>query len=154
MTPFSVWNDTVEAGATFDANLPAQVEAAGVELCGFNDMGLEGPATAEEWPYLESMTSEEIMAIYEACPEGSIVVFHQSPLIPETPFAINAALPQSFKDAVKDALLAIADNQDLVAELERYYVDPTVETGAESIDSLYDSLRDIAANLNIDLRAR
>lgn len=150
----SVWNDTVEAGATFDGNLAAQVEAAGIELCGFNDMGLEGPATAEEWPYLEAMTNEEIMAIYEGCPDGSIVVFHQSPLIPETPFAINAALPQSFKDAVKAALLAIADNQDLVTELERYYVDPTEETGAESIDSLYDSLRAIAANLNIDLRAR
>jgi phosphonate transport system substrate-binding protein len=150
----SVWNDNVEAGATFDANLAVQAEEAGVEVCGFNNMDIEGPATAEEWPYLEAMTSEEIMAIYEECPEGSLVVFHQSPLIPETPFAINANYPDSFKMAVKDALLAIADNPELLAELERYYVDPTENAGAESIDAIYNSLRDIARLLNIDLRAR
>jgi ABC-type phosphate/phosphonate transport system substrate-binding protein len=150
----SVWNDTVEAGATFDGNLAVQVEEAGIELCGYTDMAIDGPATAAEFPYLEAMTRDEIMAIYDECPEGSIVVFHQSPLIPETPFAINAALPETFKAAVTDALLAIADDAELVAALERYYVDPTEEAGVESIDSLYDSLRAIAANLNIDLRAR
>ncbi|MBW4439116.1 MAG: phosphate/phosphite/phosphonate ABC transporter substrate-binding protein [Pleurocapsa minor GSE-CHR-MK-17-07R] len=150
----SVWNDTVEAGATFAANLAVQVEEAGIELCGYTDLGIDGPATVEEWPYNGPMTREEIDAIYEACPEGSLVVFHQSPLIPETPFAINADLPESFKDAVRAAILGVAENQDLVNELERYYVDPTEASGAESIDALYDSLRDIAANLNIDLSAR
>lgn len=150
----SVWNDTVEAGATFDGNLAVQVEEAGIALCGYTDMGIEGPATAEEFPYLNAMTQEQIMAIYEECPEGNIVVFHQSPLIPETPFAINAALPESFKTAVTDALLAIADDQELVNALERYYADPREEAGVESIDALYNSLRAIAANLNIDLRAR
>jgi len=150
----SVWNDSVEAGATFDGNLAVQVEEAGIELCGYEDLGIEGPATAEEFPYLDAMTRDEIMAIYDACPDGSLVVFHQSPLIPETPFAINGNLPESFKTAVKDALLAIADNQDLVNELERYYVDPTEAAGVESIDALYDSLRDIAVLLNIDLSAR
>lgn len=150
----SVWNDTVEAGATFDANLPAQVDAAGIALCGYTDLGIDGPATAEEWPYLEAMTRDEIMAIYEECPEGNLVVFHQSPLIPETPFAINGSLPQSFKSAVADALLSVASDQDLVNALERYYVDPRVATGAETIDELYNSLRDIARLLNIDLRAR
>jgi phosphonate transport system substrate-binding protein len=151
----SVWNDSVEAGATFDANLVSQADEAGVEVCGYTPVeGREGPATAAEWPYLEAMTRDEIMAIYESCPEGSLVVFHQSPLIPETPFAIKASLPQSFKDAVKAALLAIADNQDLVNSIERYYVDPSEATGLESIDALYNSLRDIARLLNIDLRAR
>ncbi|MDZ4768838.1 MAG: phosphate/phosphite/phosphonate ABC transporter substrate-binding protein [Chloroflexota bacterium] len=150
----SVWNDTVEAGATFDANLAAQVEAAGVELCGFEDMAIDGPATAAEWPYLEAMTQDEIMAIYDACPEGSLVVFHQSPLIPETPFAIKSTLPESFKTAVTDALLAVAADQELVNSIERYYVDPAEAAGVESIDAIYDSLRDIATLLNIDLRAR
>ena len=150
----SVWNDSVDAAATFDGNLAVQVEQAGVALCGYEDKGIDGPATAEEFPYLEAMTQDEIMAIYEACPEGSLVVFHQSPLIPETPFAIKASLPESFKTAVKDALLAISENQDLVNELERYYVDPTEEAGVESIDALYNSLRDIATLLNINLRAR
>ena len=150
----SVWNDTVEAGATFDGNLAVQVEEAGVSLCGYTDMGIDGPATAEEFPYLNAMTQAEIDAIYEECPEGSLVVFHQSPLIPETPFAINAALPESFRTAVQTALLTIADNQELVNSIERYYVDPHEAAGVESIDALYDSLRAIAANLNIDLRAR
>lgn len=150
----SVWNDTIEAGATFDANMPVQADEAGVELCGYTDMDIDGPATVEEWPYLEVMTQDEIMAIYEECPEGSIVVFHQSPLIPETPFAINSNLPESFKSAVQDALLAIADDQELVNSLERYYVDPRVSAGTETIDELYNSLRDIASLLNIDLRAR
>ncbi len=150
----SVWNDTVEAGATFDANLAVQAEEAGVEVCGYNDMGIEGPATVEEWPYLEAMTAEEIAAMYEECPDGSLVVFHQSPLIPETPFAIRADYPESFKMAVKDALLAIADDAELVTALERYYVDPSESAGTESIDALYNSLRDIATLLNIDLKAR
>ena len=130
-----------------------QVEEAGVALCGYEDKGIDGPATAEEFPYLNPMTREEITAIYEECPEGSLVVFHQSPLIPETPFAIKSTLPESFKTAVKDAQLAIGDNQDMVNELERYYVDPSEAAGVESIDALYDSLRDIAQLLNIDLQA-
>ncbi|MCU0511577.1 MAG: phosphate/phosphite/phosphonate ABC transporter substrate-binding protein [Anaerolineae bacterium] len=151
----AVANDTVEAAATFDANLPAQADEGAIEnLCGYTDMNIDGPATAEEWPYLEAMTAEEIQAMYDECPDGSIVVFHQSPLIPETPFAIRADYPESFKTAVKDALLAIADNQDLIDELERYYVDPTENAGVESIDAIYNSLRDIASLLNIDLRAR
>lgn len=147
----AVWNDTVDAGATFDANLAVQVEEAGIELCGFTDMNIDGPATAEEWPYLEPMTRDEIMAIYDECPEGSLVVFHQSPLIPETPFAIRADYPESFKMAVKDALLSIADDQDLVNALERYYVDPSEAAGVENIDALYDPLRDIARLLNLEL---
>jgi phosphonate transport system substrate-binding protein len=150
----SVWNDTVDAGATFVANLPVQVEEAGIELCGYTDMGIDGPATVEEWPYTAAMTQEQIAAIYAECPEGSLVVFHQSALIPETPFAINSNLPQSFRDAVRALLLSVADDQDLVNALERYYVDPHEAAGAESIDALYDPLREIAANLNIDLQAR
>jgi len=151
----AVANGNVEAAATFDANLPTQARDAGFELCGFNDTGAaETVVTSEEWPYLSPMTREEIMAIYDECPEGSLVVFHQSPLIPETPFAIKATLPESFKTAVKDALLSVADNEELVSALERYYVDPSEASGVENIDAIYNSLRDIARLLNIDLRAR
>jgi phosphonate transport system substrate-binding protein len=151
----SVFNDTVEAAATFDANLPLQVDNGGVtDLCGYTDMNMDGPAIAEEWPYLEAMTRAQIMAIYDECPEGNLVVFHQSPLIPETPFAVRSDLPESFKAALTDALLNVASDQDLVNAVERYYVDPHEAAGVESIDALYDSLRAIATNLNIDLRAR
>jgi phosphate/phosphite/phosphonate ABC transporter binding protein len=150
----AVWGDSVEAGATFDTNLAVQVAEAGVEVCGYTDLQIDGPPTAEEWPYLEALTREEIMDIYDECPEGSLVVFHQSALIPETPFAIAASLPESFKSAVQTALLSAADNQELVNLIERYYVDPHEAAGVDSIDALYDPLREIAANLNIDLRAR
>jgi phosphonate transport system substrate-binding protein len=147
----SVWTDAVEAGATFDANLLAQIEEAGVEVCGYNP---DGATPEEQWPYLSALTTEEIAEIYDACPDGNLAVFHQSPLIPETPFAIRADLPQSFKDAVREALLAVAEDQELVDALERYYVDPSEAAGVDSIDALYNSLRDIATLLEIDLRAR
>lgn len=151
----AVANGNVEAAATFDANLPIQARDAGFDLCGFKDTdAAETVATIEEWPYLNPMTREEIMAIYDECPEGSLVVFHQSPLIPETPFAIKGSLPESFKMAVKDALLAMADDEELVKALERYYVDPTERVGVTDIDAIYDSLRNIARLLNIDLRRR
>jgi phosphonate transport system substrate-binding protein len=140
----AVANGSVQAAATFDANLPAQVDQGAIlpeQLCGYTDMGIDGPATAAEWPFLEALTVEEIAAINAECPEGSLVVFHQSPLIPETPFAVRSDLPESFKSAVQTALLSIADNQELVNALERYYVDPTAAAGVDSIDALYDPLR-------------
>jgi phosphonate transport system substrate-binding protein len=142
----SVANDSIEAGATFGANLPAQADEGAIEagtLCGYDDQGIEGPATVEEWPYNGEMTTEEIAAIYDACPEGNLVVFHQSPLIPETPFAIRRDLPESFKVAVQDALLAVADDQELVNALERFYVNPTNGGDNAAIDALYNPLRDL-----------
>jgi phosphonate transport system substrate-binding protein len=152
----AVWNDTVEAGATFAANMPTMVDRAGIELCGFTDLGIEGPATPEEFPYLVFMSEEEIQQRYDECPDGSIVVFHQSPLIPETPFAVRGNLPQSFKDAVRAALLDFSSDQERVNALQRFYVDPTLIEGSpfETIDEIYNSLREIARNLNINLRAR
>jgi phosphate/phosphite/phosphonate ABC transporter binding protein len=150
----AVWNDNIEAAATFDMNLVTQVERAGIQLCGYTDLGIEGSTTPEEWPYLVRMTREEIEAIYDACPEGHIVVFHQSRIIPETPFAIRSTYPESFKMAVRDALLEFSKNQDLVNQMERFYVDPVALGDAESIDELYDVLRDAARNLNINLRGR
>lgn len=139
----AVVNGSVDAGATFEQNIPAQIREAGIEVCGWED---------GEWDVYRS--PEEIKAVYDACPEGKIVIFHQSPLIPETPFAVRSDYPQSFKDAVRDALLAVAENPELVVALQRYYVDPTEALNLESLDALYNPLRDIARNLNINLRAR
>jgi ABC-type phosphate/phosphonate transport system substrate-binding protein len=142
----AVANGSVEAAATFDANVPVQADEGAIEagtLCGYDDQGIEGPATEAEWPYLAQMTEEEIAAIYDACPEGNLVVFHQSALIPETPFAVRKDLPESFKLAVQEALLAIADDQELVSALERYYVNPTNGGDFAAIDALYNPLRDL-----------
>ena len=144
----AVSNDTTDAGATFDDNLADQVEA-GITICGVTS------ADHAENVFHSAMTQEEIMAIYNDCPEGNIAVFHQSPLIPQTPFAVNADLPQTFKDAVKAALLDIANDQVLVDDLGRFYVDPTtIDTSLASIDALYDPLRVTAEKLDLDLAAR
>lgn len=138
----------VEAGATFAANLTLQVKDANVKICNVT-------AEADGNPYNQALTRDEIMKIYDACPDGEVVIFHQSPLIPETPFALNKALPESFKTAVKTAILDIAKDQALVEKLGRYYVDPTtLNENLESVDALYNPLRDIARNLEIDLTKR
>jgi phosphate/phosphite/phosphonate ABC transporter binding protein len=144
----AVANGTIDAGATFDDNLVLQFRE-GYQICG---------VTSEENvdnPFHYAMSEDEIMAIYDDCPDGNIAVFHQSPLIPQTPFAVKADAPQSFKDAVKAALLDIARNQELVDQLERFYVDPlTIDTSLTTIDSLYDGLRNTAEKLDLDLSAR
>jgi len=145
----AVSNGTTDAGATFDDNLVDQANAD-IAICGVD----KGTEKGKEI-FHSAMTQEEIMKVYDACPEGSIAIFHQSPLIPQTPFAINAKLPQSFKDAVKAALLDIANQPELVTSLGRFYVDPTtIDTSVTSIDALYDPLRVIAEKLQIDLKAR
>ncbi|MDZ4765887.1 MAG: phosphate/phosphite/phosphonate ABC transporter substrate-binding protein [Chloroflexota bacterium] len=143
----SVANGTTDAGATFDGSLPAQADEGLIELCGYD-------AETGEFPYYNPMTQAEIDAIYEECPEGNIVVFAQSSVIPETPFAVRGDLPESFKAAVKTALLAIASDTDLVVAIERFYVDPSMWLGLESLDNLYDGLRDTATLLDLDLNAR
>lgn len=140
----SVANGTTDAGATFDANLPAQAREGLIELCGFN-------AETGEFPYLQQMTQEEIDAIYDECPEGNVVVFAQSAIIPETPFAVRGDLPQSFKDAVQAALFDIVNQPELAVELRRYYVDPRETLGFETFDAIYDGLRDTARLLELDL---
>lgn len=145
----AVDNNTVVAGATFDDNLVDAVDD-GITIC-----GIETGTDKADNIFHSALTQDEIMAIYDACPEGSLAVFHQSPLIPQTPFAINADLPQSFKDAVQAALLNIANDPALVEELGRFYVDPTaIDPELESIDAMYNPLRVIAQKLEIDLKAR
>jgi phosphonate transport system substrate-binding protein len=140
----SVAQGTTDAGATFDANLPAQAREGLIELCGFD---LE----TGEFPYLDPMSQEEVDAIYDECPEGNVVVFAQTTVIPETPFAVRGDLPESFKEAVQVALFDVANQPELAAELRRYYVDPREALGVETYDAIFDGLRDTARLLELDL---
>ncbi len=144
----SVWNGTTDAGATFDDNLVDQANGdAAIPVCGVNKDDKDGTEV-----FHTAMTQDQIDQIYNACPDGNIAVFAQSVAIPQTPFAINKNLPQSFKDAVKAALLSIADAPDVVNALGRYYVDPTtVDTSLKSVDAFFDPLRDAARKLGIDV---
>lgn len=144
----AVANDKVQAAATFDDNLHAQVKEAGLKICGVGD-------TADKNPFKLAKTQEDLDKLTAGCADNDLVVFHQSPLIPQTPFAVSKNLPASFKEAVTKALLDIAKDQALVTALGRFYIDPrTVNKDLKSIDALYDPLRAIAKNLNIDLKKR
>lgn len=145
----AVSNGTTDAGATFDDNLVDQANAD-IAICGVD----KGTAKGTEI-FHSLMTQEQIDKVYADCPDGSIAIFHQSPLIPQTPFAVNKNLPQTFKDAVKTALLNIKDDQSLVDSLGRFYLDPTtIDSSLKTIDNMYDPLRVIAKKLDLDLSAK
>ncbi|MBI1259098.1 MAG: phosphate/phosphite/phosphonate ABC transporter substrate-binding protein [Chloroflexi bacterium] len=135
-----------DAGATFDDNLLSQAQA-GTPVC-----GVKGDEEVGTEIFHHPMTQEQIDSIYDACPDGSLAVIHQSHIIPQTPFAVNKNLPQSFKDAVKAALLDLVNHPDVVDALQRYYIDVTkVDTSLKSVDAYYDGLRDVATKLGLDL---
>jgi phosphonate transport system substrate-binding protein len=136
----AVWNDQVPAGATYVGNLFNLIKEGQVEACFFED---NEPA--------KPRTPEEIQALYDSCPEGNLVILLYSDPIPNTPFAVRQNLPDSFKAAVKEILLSVKDNPELVAEMGSWYVDPSEEMGLEHLDQFYNSLRDIAQLLDLDL---
>lgn len=137
----TVWNDKTPAGATFENNLVNLAAEGQVEYCGFED----GKTAIVR-------TAEEIKAVYDACPEGKLVIIAFSDPIPSTPFAIRTEMPASFKAAVREAILTIKDDAELVQALEAWYVDPSEQLGLETLDQYYNSLRDIAKLLNLDLQ--
>jgi phosphonate transport system substrate-binding protein len=133
-------NGDVLAGATYEGNLINQRTEGLAEVCGFEDdqSGI-------------TLTQEMIDEIYDDCPDGSLVVIAQTAPIPNTPVAIRADLPESFKQAIADALLSIKDKPEVLAEIGRWYVDPSkdavlaADLGLETLSDFYDVVRDIAA---------
>jgi len=137
----AVWNDQAPAGATFENNLYTLAKEGQIEFCGFAD----GKTAVKRTP-------EEIKAVYDACPDGSLAIIAYSDEIPSTPFAIRSNLPDSLKSAVKDALLSIKDSNELITQMAGWYVDPSAALGLETLDQYYNSLRDIAKLLDLDLK--
>ncbi len=132
----SVWNGKAPAGATYEDNLYQLAADKQIDFCAFDK-----PRTRP--------TDEEIKARYDSCPDGSIVVLAFTDPIPQTPFAVCGDLPESFKQAVTDALMSIKDNPEMIATYHEWYVNPSQSLGLKSLDNLYDGLRDVAKNLNI-----
>lgn len=133
-------NGDVQAAATYEGNLINLRREGQAQVCGFEDdkTGIK-------------LTQEMIDQTYDDCPEGNIVVIAQSDPIPNTPFAIRADLPDSFKQAVRDALLSIKDDNAALQSIRRWYVDPSQdpelsqELGLENLNDFYNVVRDIAA---------
>jgi phosphonate transport system substrate-binding protein len=137
----SVWNDTTQAGATFEGNLYRLVRENQIQFCGFEDEQVGKPRTPEE-----------IKALYDSCPDGNIVMLSYSDPIPNTPFAMNSQLPQSFKDEVRRILLTTQEDPEFVTQFKQWYTYPVEDLGIETLDEYYNSLRDIAQLLNLDLK--
>ncbi len=136
-------NDNVVAAATHEGNLLTLINEGQVDACFYED-GIPNRATPR--------TAEEIQATYDACEDGKIVIIAQTDPIPSTPFAVRSDLPETLKDALRDAYLSIATMPERVEEDRRWYVDPTENLGLESLDQYYNALRDIARLLDLDLK--
>jgi phosphonate transport system substrate-binding protein len=137
----SVWNDTTQAGATFEGNLYRLAREEQIKFCPMPDGQLG-----------KQRTAEELKAVYDACPDGNIVIIGYSDPIPNTPFAVSSKLPESFKAAVREALLGIKDDPGLVTAYKQWYTYPVEQMKLENLDQYYNSLRDIAKLLELDLK--
>jgi phosphonate transport system substrate-binding protein len=137
----ALWNGKSEAAASTETTLYNLADNKQIEFCGFAD-GEVG----------KDRTTEEIQALFESCPNGKIAMLAFSDPIPNTPFAIRSDLPQSLKNAVRDALLAMKDDPEFVKKSKRWYLDPHAEKGLPSLDAYYDPLREIAKALDLDLK--
>ena len=138
----AIYNKKVDAGATYEQNWTDATAAGTVQSCVWPDGQIN-----------KSRTQAEIDALYASCPDGKLVPIAISAPIPNTPFAVRANLPASLKAAIKDALLAIKDNDALVKTSGRWYVDPTSDLKLKNLDAFYDPLRQIATLLKLDLKA-
>lgn len=140
----ALWSDKVDAAASTETTLINLAAEGQIDYCGFEDgnIGID-------------RTPEEIQAVYDACPDGSIVAIHYSAPIPNAPFSVKSDLPASLKQAIKDALLDIKNQPDLIAALGRWYSDPNIEQnlGLPHLDNYYDGLREVAKQLDLDLKS-
>ncbi|HEU0164019.1 MAG TPA: phosphate/phosphite/phosphonate ABC transporter substrate-binding protein [Thermomicrobiales bacterium] len=140
---YALWNDKVDAAASTEDTLVNLAAEGQIDYCGFKD-GIIGKVR----------TQDEINALWDSCPDGSIVPILYSAPIPNTPFAVSKNLPESLKQAITDALVSIKDNPELVAKIGYWYVDPTqTDPSLKNVDALYDPLREIAKQLNLDLKS-
>ncbi|RJQ10429.1 MAG: phosphate/phosphite/phosphonate ABC transporter substrate-binding protein [Dehalococcoidia bacterium] len=138
----AVYNGKTPAGGTNESNLRNLVASKQVEACLWADGKISEPRTAAE-----------IKKTFDECPNGKLGILALSDPIPSTPLAVRSDLPESFKKAVKDALLAMKDDAATVEKTRSWYVDPHEALGLKNLDAFYDSLRDIAKLLNLDLKS-
>ena len=138
----AVWNGKAPAGATYEGNLVDLRNSGQVKLCYFPDETLN-----------KARTDAEFKAVYDACPDGNLAMIAFTDPIPNTPFAVRGNLPASFKAAVKDALMDVKNQPDLVGKIARWYVDPSKELNLKNLDAFYDPLRQVAKILDLDLKS-
>lgn len=140
----ALWNGKVDAASTTETTLVNLGASGQIKYCGFSD-GIIG----------KDRSPEEIKAVYDACPNGSIVAIHYSAPIPNSPFSVSSKLPATLKQAIKDALLSIKYHPELIKQIGAWYSDPNIEQhlGLPHLDNYYDGLRKVAKTLDLDLKS-
>ncbi len=138
----SVQAGKVDAGATYISNLFTQKKDGKIDLCYFADNDI-----------FKQRTAQEFADLYTSCKDGQIVPIAFSAPIPGTPFAVNHSLPQSFRTALKNILTTgLQGDADWIKANGYWYVDPSASLGLKSLDNYYDSLREVAKILGLDLK--
>ncbi|MGH2548925.1 MAG: phosphate/phosphite/phosphonate ABC transporter substrate-binding protein [Thermomicrobiales bacterium] len=139
----ALWNDKIDAAASTEQTLVNLAAEGQIDFCGFADGDVN-----------RARTQADIDAVYNACPDGSIVAIHYSDPIPNTPFAVSSKLPQSLKQAIYDALMNTKNEPELIAAMGYWYTDPTGDSLDEvRLDAYYDPLRKVAEALGLDLKS-
>lgn len=138
----AVYNGKTVAGATFETNLQNLIASKQVDAC----MWADGQINL-------TRSQADIQKTFDACPDGKLAILAVSDPIPNTPLAVRQNLPESFKVALKDALMSMKDDPTVVQDARRWFVDPSKELGLKKLDNFYDPLRDIAKLLNLDLKS-
>lgn len=137
----SLWNGTADAAAVSESNLRNIVESGLVEYCGFPLHEIRKPRSADE-----------LMAVYDRCPNDVLVPIHYSFAIPGTPFAVRSDLPPDLKSRIHEALVSTAGDAEFIRGARRWYADPSRRLGLAKLDAYYNPLRDLAKMLDLDLR--
>jgi phosphonate transport system substrate-binding protein len=135
----SVWHGTADAAATADAAIRGFAQGGQVDFCGFS-----------EDTYGRAHTAADLRAVFDACPVGHLVAIHSAP-IPGTPFALRGDLPHDLKETIRNTLLSTADDPEFIRAAKRWYMDPSRDLNLPDIFAYYDSMRELATLLDLDL---
>jgi phosphonate transport system substrate-binding protein len=137
----ALWNGQSDASAVSEMSLRNAVASHQIDYCGFPDHDIGRVRSAEE-----------VKAVFDACPDGSLAPLHYSYPIPGTPIAFRADLPADLKAIIKASLLSTRDDPDFITHAKRWYVDPSQDLGLPVLDAYYSRLREMTKLLDLDLK--
>ncbi|MCS6803217.1 MAG: phosphate/phosphite/phosphonate ABC transporter substrate-binding protein [Chloroflexota bacterium] len=138
----ALWNRKVDAAASTERTLVTAAQNGQIELCFFPDERIN-----------VDRTPAEIQRLFDSCPDGKIVPLLYSRPIPNTPLAVRRDLPESFKKALRQALLETQNDPEYIRQRRQWFLDPTEELKLSRLDEAYNPLRDVARLLKLDLRS-
>jgi phosphonate transport system substrate-binding protein len=127
------------AAATAEPALKHYAAGLRVQYCGFPDS-----------QFGRAQSPAALKALFEACPDGRLVPIHSAP-IPGTPFALRGDLPDDLKAVIRESLLSTPQDPAFIREAKKWYVDPSVELKLPNIFAYYDTMREMARLLDLDL---